>query len=232
MPGEVPEHLLRRSAERRRALGLPVPGEEGGAAAPRRHRPRHAAEAAEAAAAEAPAAGRGRRAGGPPDRRRRLEDPRPPAGPLRRPPGGQGRRRSAGAPAAGGQGARRHRRPGRRRHRRRAALDRHRPRGPHPAAADRRQGRLHPADPGRGPGQGPRLAPPAGRRVRGHAQPHGAGHDLLRPRPGAAAGTGQLQPDAEPVEGAVVLPRPPGAPHDLAPDGGRRDHPRHGPASC
>ena len=29
MPGEVPEHLLRRSAERRRALGLPVPGDEG-----------------------------------------------------------------------------------------------------------------------------------------------------------------------------------------------------------
>ena len=27
---EVPEHLLRRSRERRKALGLPVPGEEGG----------------------------------------------------------------------------------------------------------------------------------------------------------------------------------------------------------
>src|SRR3954447_1395041 len=27
---EVPEHLLKRSAERRKALGLPVPGEEGG----------------------------------------------------------------------------------------------------------------------------------------------------------------------------------------------------------
>src|SRR5207244_2774562 len=74
-----------------------------------------------------------------------------------------------------------------------------------------------------------RLAPPAGRRVRLAPQPDGAGDDLLRPRPGAAAGTGQLQPDAEPVEGAVVLPRPPGAPHDLAPDGGRRDDPRHGP---
>jgi hypothetical protein len=51
MPGEVPEHLLKRSAERRRALGLPVPGDEGGAteeAAP-------AAEApADAPAAEAP----------------------------------------------------------------------------------------------------------------------------------------------------------------------------------
>jgi quinol---cytochrome c reductase cytochrome c subunit, bacillus type len=60
---EVPEHLLRRSRERRKALGLPVPGEEEGGgeeAAP-------AAEAAEAgepaavapAAAEAPAAGGG-----------------------------------------------------------------------------------------------------------------------------------------------------------------------------
>ncbi len=37
---EVPEHLLRRSRERRKALGLPVEGEEGGE------------EAAEAAAPE------------------------------------------------------------------------------------------------------------------------------------------------------------------------------------
>src|SRR5581483_6410983 len=48
MPGEVPEHLLRRSRERRKALGLPVPGEEGEAPA----------EAA-APAAEAPAASEG-----------------------------------------------------------------------------------------------------------------------------------------------------------------------------
>jgi hypothetical protein len=48
MPGEVPEHLLRRSAERRRALGLPVPGEEGGA-------PAEEAPVEEAPAAEAPA---------------------------------------------------------------------------------------------------------------------------------------------------------------------------------
>src|SRR5215213_10232995 len=52
---DIPEHLLQRSKERRKALGLPVPGEEGGEAP--------AAEAAEAAAdapaeiaAEAPAA--------------------------------------------------------------------------------------------------------------------------------------------------------------------------------
>jgi hypothetical protein len=40
---DIPEHLLQRSKERRRALGLPVPGEEGG-------------EGGEAPAAEAPAA--------------------------------------------------------------------------------------------------------------------------------------------------------------------------------
>ena len=36
---EVPEHLLKRSAERRKALGLPVPGEEGGDAPAAERRP-------------------------------------------------------------------------------------------------------------------------------------------------------------------------------------------------
>ncbi len=49
---EVPEHLLRRSRERRKALGLPVPGEEGGEGAA--EAPAEAPE--EAPAAEAPAA--------------------------------------------------------------------------------------------------------------------------------------------------------------------------------
>ena len=44
---DIPEHLLQRSKERRKALGLPVPGEEGGEAE---------APAAEAPAADAPAA--------------------------------------------------------------------------------------------------------------------------------------------------------------------------------
>jgi hypothetical protein len=61
MPGEVPEHLLQRSRERRKALGLPVPGEEGEAAPA--EAPAEAAEgeapAAEAPAAEAPAAAEG-----------------------------------------------------------------------------------------------------------------------------------------------------------------------------
>ena len=52
---DIPEHLLQRSRERRKALGLPVPGEEGGEAeAPAAGAP--AAEvSAEAPAAEAPA---------------------------------------------------------------------------------------------------------------------------------------------------------------------------------
>jgi len=55
--GEVPEHLLRRSMERRKALGLPVPGEEGGEEAPpAAEAPAEDAPAAEAAEEAAPAA--------------------------------------------------------------------------------------------------------------------------------------------------------------------------------
>ncbi len=60
---EVPEHLLRRSRERRKALGLPVPGEEGDEeAAPAAEAPpagEAPAEAPAAAAADAPAAAEG-----------------------------------------------------------------------------------------------------------------------------------------------------------------------------
>jgi menaquinol-cytochrome c reductase cytochrome b/c subunit len=49
---DIPEHLLQRSRERRKALGLPVPGEEGGEAPATEE----AAAAAETPAAEAPAA--------------------------------------------------------------------------------------------------------------------------------------------------------------------------------
>ena len=54
--GEVPEHLLRRSMERRKALGLPVPGEEGGEEPPAAEAPAEEAPAAEAADEAAPAA--------------------------------------------------------------------------------------------------------------------------------------------------------------------------------
>ncbi len=54
---DIPEHLLQRSKERRKALGLPVPGEEGGEAeAPAADAPVADAPAVEAAGAEAPAA--------------------------------------------------------------------------------------------------------------------------------------------------------------------------------
>jgi len=57
---DIPEHLLQRSKERRKALGLPVPGEEGGeaegATPAAAEAPASEAPAAAAPAAEAPAA--------------------------------------------------------------------------------------------------------------------------------------------------------------------------------
>jgi quinol---cytochrome c reductase cytochrome c subunit, bacillus type len=52
---EVPEHLLRRSRERRKALGLPVPGEEGDEGSGEEAAPEAPAAAATEPAAEAPA---------------------------------------------------------------------------------------------------------------------------------------------------------------------------------
>ena len=105
---------------------------------------------------------------------------------------------------------------------------RRRPGRAHPAPAHRRQVRLDPGRQGHAAGQGPRLAAPAGGRVRGRAALHRLPADLLDLRERPAAHAGQHQPDAEPVEGAVVLPRPAGAAHDVPPDGRRRDHPGHG----
>jgi menaquinol-cytochrome c reductase cytochrome b/c subunit len=59
---DVPEHLLKRSQERRKALGLPVEGEEAGEAAPAADAPE--AAAAEEVAAETPAADAGGGGGG------------------------------------------------------------------------------------------------------------------------------------------------------------------------
>ncbi|HEV7864007.1 MAG TPA: menaquinol-cytochrome c reductase cytochrome b subunit [Acidimicrobiia bacterium] len=56
---EVPEHLLRRSAERRRALGLPVPGEEGAPAEEATAEAPAADAPSDAPAVEAPAAAEG-----------------------------------------------------------------------------------------------------------------------------------------------------------------------------
>jgi menaquinol-cytochrome c reductase cytochrome b/c subunit len=56
---DVPEHLLRRSQERRKALGLPVEGEEAGAGAPETPAAEEAAPVEAAAAADAGASGDG-----------------------------------------------------------------------------------------------------------------------------------------------------------------------------
>jgi menaquinol-cytochrome c reductase cytochrome b/c subunit len=62
---DVPEHLLKRSQERRKALGLPVEGEEAGADAPETPAAEEAAPVEAAAAADAsPPAGGGGDAGG------------------------------------------------------------------------------------------------------------------------------------------------------------------------
>src|SRR5215471_6208061 len=52
---DIPEHLLQRSRERRKALGLPVPGEEGGEA-PAAEEAAPAAEVGAGAPAAEPAA--------------------------------------------------------------------------------------------------------------------------------------------------------------------------------
>ena len=100
MPGEVPEHLLRRSAERRRALGLPVPGEEGGA--PPEEAPATDAPAADAPAAEAPAAAEG---GAPEARPTGDPDSKIPAHLLARSAARRAAKEGGEAPAAGGAGA-------------------------------------------------------------------------------------------------------------------------------
>jgi menaquinol-cytochrome c reductase cytochrome b/c subunit len=102
MPGEVPEHLLARSRERRKALGLPVPGEEGGAPeAPAEEAP--AAEAsADAPAAEVPAAAEG---AAPEQRPTGDAESKIPAHLLARSAARRAAKEGGEAPAAGGAGA-------------------------------------------------------------------------------------------------------------------------------
>ena len=139
---EVPEHLLKRSQERRKALGLPVEGDDGGDEPPRRDeapaRRRGAApEAVEAAAAAAADAGDGdaitEDKGGVPAHL--LERSRKRKAALAGGGGGEA------APAAAG----RWRQP-RGNRGRRARADGHRSRRSHAAPADRRQVGLDPAD--------------------------------------------------------------------------------------
>ena len=154
---EIPEHLLQRSAERRKALGLP-------AAKAATARPARRAEAATPAEAARPRPPRRRRA-----RRRRRDhrgrggDPRAPARALA---AAQGRARGGGDGGAAAPAAPAARRPRPPRRRPRAPHRRHRPGRSHAAPAHRRQVGLDPADARRGPGQGPHVAAPARGRVR------------------------------------------------------------------
>ena len=192
---EIPEHLRKRAEEAREKAA--------------------AASGADAAAGDAPAAG------GEAATRQSEAESKIPAHLLER-------SKAAKAKAAGGEAG------GHRGGRRPPAVPsppppatarpagRHRPGRSHPAPAHGRQVRLDPGRQGHPAGQGPRVAPPARGRVRGRAGLHGLHARLLDLRERPAARAGQPQPDAEPVEGAVVLPRPPGAAHDVPPDGGRR----------
>jgi hypothetical protein len=95
---EVPEHLLRRSQERRKALGLPVPGEEGDEGAA----PEAAAEAPEAPAAEAPAAEAGGEAAAAESRPTGDASSKIPAHLLARSAARRAGKEGVAAPAAGG----------------------------------------------------------------------------------------------------------------------------------
>ena len=106
---------------------------------------------------------------------------------------------------------------------------RHRPRRAHPAPPHGGEVRVHPGRQGHPAGQGPRVAAPARGRVRRRAGLHRVPARVLGVRERAAARAGQREPDAEPVEGALVLPRPAGAAQVVPPDGGRRDAAGHGP---
>ena len=85
----------------------------------------------------------------------------------------------------------------------------------HAATADGRQVGIDPADARRGAGQGARVAAPARARVRVDPVADGVHHGVLGAGEGAAARPRRRQRDAEPVEGAVVLPRPAGAVEDV-----------------
>src|SRR4051812_46823345 len=84
--------------------------------------------------------------------------------------------------------------------------------------------RLDPGREVRADRQGARLAAPARGRVRGCAGRHRVRVPAVGVRERAAADARQHQPHAEPVEGPLVLPRPPGAAHDVPPDGRGCDH--------
>ena len=214
---EVPEHLLKRSRERRKALGLPVEGDDGDetetpAAGAGESEPVEEVAAAASDAGEAITEDKGGvprtcssgRASARPRSRAVAAMPR-------RQPGG-GATRTATAVAA--------------------RADHHRARRSHAAPAHRRQVGLDPADARRSPGQGARLAAPARARVRIDPVADGVRHGLLGVGEGAVARPRRRERDTEPVEGAVVLPRSARAAEDVQPDGRRRVDSRHRARAC
>ena len=153
----------------------------------------------------------------------RAEAPAAAAAPRPRPPHRRSRCRARRAPSPWP----------RRRHRARArgaAADRQ------PAHAQEGRARQAPpagaraarGDPARRAGAGrPRehVAAPADRGDGGDVHPPRGDDDLLDVHQRAAARAGEREPHAEPVEGALVLPGPAGAPALLPPDGGRHHDP-------
>ena len=228
---EIPEHLLQRSKERRKALGLPVPGEEGGEAEAPAGR---GAPPTAAATAEAPAAAPAAAAASAPAERRRA----PRAAPRSPPTCSSGAQAPAALAGGGGGGG-----ADVRRRRRRRAPPRPPPRCPAPT--DHRPRAVTRSGCSRSSSRGRSSRPAPRRRTRctpGRTCSSiefaailivtAGAHHLLGAGAGAAARPRRLQQDAEPVEGAVVLPRAAGAAHHVPPDGRGRDHPGHGARSC
>ena len=213
---EVPEHLLKRSQERRKALGLPVEGEDG--------------DDATTPAEEAPAADAGAR-------RAASKTSRPPRPtPARRSPKTRAASprtcssvRASARPRSRAAAAARPRRRGGAAPDARPQPRSPRPRRPAPVRAVTRSA----CSPSSSRVRSSRRAPKrrtrctCGRtcshRVRVDPLADGVRHDLLRAGEGAAARPRRRQPDAEPVEGAVVLPRSARAAEDVPPDGRRCD---------
>ena len=184
---EIPEHLLQRSKERRKALGLPVPGEEEGeAAAAPAETAGDAGEVAEVA--EAPAAAPAAAAAAPAEPMGDVELPgggRIPAHLLQR---SRDRRVALGldvpgAPAGGAPGAEVPAAAGAARAATATATlpapTVTGPGRPHPTLAHGRQVRLDPGDARRSRRQGAHVAAPSRRRVRVAADRHRCAHHLL-----------------------------------------------------
>ncbi len=186
---DVPEHLLKRSQERRKALGLPVEGEE--AVEPTADAPEAAAEVG---AEEAAPGGEPRPAAAAGDGDAITEDKGGiPAHLLER-----SRKRKAALAGGGGGEAAAAGGGGRHAAAAATAVAAPAPTSSGPGGHTQRlltvvKSRFDPAGPRRGAGQGARLAAPARDRVRVDPVAHGVHHDLLGVGEGAAARSGRRE---------------------------------------